>query len=226
MLRFQISTADFTKPSGCHNSVEPWRGPLRRFQVNSGTTGRSAYATAAVARCSNGGVIILFRRLSWDYKTNQPFQFGKRIILNCLLSVYGNDTAHAFLNHTTTDQPGRASTSPYAGSAKAAVISPSNAPTWWMSRMTSSRATARTRSRHRVKSTRPLRSRTCTAGLFFWPSSSQPDATLQLGVAQRRARTARPLARTEGLVTTLHCRSPPAASAKARLRSTRAGGVT
>jgi hypothetical protein len=103
LLRFQISTADFTKPSGCHNSLEPWRGPLRRFQVNSGTTGRCAYATA-VARCSNGGVIILFRRLSWDYKTNQPFQFGKRIILNCLLSVYGNDTAHAFLNHTTTDQ--------------------------------------------------------------------------------------------------------------------------
>ena len=54
---------------------------------------RSAYATAAVARCSKGDVIILFRRLSWDYKTNLPFRFGQRIILNRLLQVYGRDTA-------------------------------------------------------------------------------------------------------------------------------------
>ena len=50
------------------------------------------------------GVISLFRRLSWDYKTNLPVRFGKRIILAHLLSIYGNDHAHAFLNHTTTDE--------------------------------------------------------------------------------------------------------------------------
>lgn len=31
------------------------------------------------------GVIQCFRRLSWDYKTNRPFKFGKRIILKYLL---------------------------------------------------------------------------------------------------------------------------------------------
>lgn len=50
------------------------------------------------------GVITLFQRLSWDYKTNQPVRFGHRIILNHLLQVYGRDTHQAFLNHTTTDQ--------------------------------------------------------------------------------------------------------------------------
>jgi hypothetical protein len=32
------------------------------------------------------GVIQCFQRLSWDYKTNQPFKFGKRIIVKYLLS--------------------------------------------------------------------------------------------------------------------------------------------
>ncbi|CAK0539426.1 methyltransferase domain protein [Burkholderia pseudomallei] len=32
------------------------------------------------------GVIECFRRLSWNYRTNQPFKFGKRIIVRCLLS--------------------------------------------------------------------------------------------------------------------------------------------
>ncbi|MGG2042593.1 DUF4942 domain-containing protein [Burkholderia gladioli] len=32
------------------------------------------------------GVIQCFRRLSWDYKTNRPFKFGKRIIVKRLLS--------------------------------------------------------------------------------------------------------------------------------------------
>lgn len=32
------------------------------------------------------GVLQCFRRLSWNYKTNQPFQFGKRIIVRYLLS--------------------------------------------------------------------------------------------------------------------------------------------
>lgn len=32
------------------------------------------------------GVLQCFRRLSWDYKTNQPFKFGKRIIVRRLLT--------------------------------------------------------------------------------------------------------------------------------------------
>lgn len=43
------------------------------------------------------GVIECFRRLSWDYKTNQPFKFGKRIIVNCLFS-YGSP------NHRATNE--------------------------------------------------------------------------------------------------------------------------
>jgi hypothetical protein len=32
------------------------------------------------------GVVQCFRRLSWNYKTNEPFKFGKRIIVGYLLS--------------------------------------------------------------------------------------------------------------------------------------------
>ncbi|MRS99701.1 DUF4942 domain-containing protein [Ralstonia pickettii] len=39
------------------------------------------------------GVLECFRRLSWDYKTNQPFRFGKRIILKALFS-YGSLNGH------------------------------------------------------------------------------------------------------------------------------------
>lgn len=44
------------------------------------------------------GVIECFRRLSWDYKTNQPFKFGKKIILRFLVDTYGNT------NHRTADE--------------------------------------------------------------------------------------------------------------------------
>lgn len=43
------------------------------------------------------GVLECFRRLSWDYKTNQPFRFGKRIIMKSLFS-YGS------LNHHGTNE--------------------------------------------------------------------------------------------------------------------------
>lgn len=35
------------------------------------------------------GVINCFRGLSWDYKTNRPFKFGKRLVLRRLHQVYG-----------------------------------------------------------------------------------------------------------------------------------------
>lgn len=34
------------------------------------------------------GVINVFKRLSWDYKTNNPFRFGKRVILNYIANRY------------------------------------------------------------------------------------------------------------------------------------------
>jgi len=43
------------------------------------------------------GVLQCFRRLSWDYRSNQPFRFGKRIIVKHLLSQGG-------LNHRVTDE--------------------------------------------------------------------------------------------------------------------------
>lgn len=36
------------------------------------------------------GVVNCFRALSWNYKTNQPFKFGKRVILRYLLQPYGS----------------------------------------------------------------------------------------------------------------------------------------
>jgi hypothetical protein len=43
------------------------------------------------------GVIQCFRRLSWNYKTNEPFKFGKRIIVRYLFS-------HGSPNHRVTDE--------------------------------------------------------------------------------------------------------------------------
>ncbi|MCW0080583.1 DUF4942 domain-containing protein [Burkholderia pseudomallei] len=43
------------------------------------------------------GVLQCFQRLSWDYRTNQPFKFGKRIIVGYLLSS-GSP------NHRVTDE--------------------------------------------------------------------------------------------------------------------------
>jgi hypothetical protein len=35
------------------------------------------------------GVVRCFRQLSWDYKTNNPYLFGKRIILERVLDIWG-----------------------------------------------------------------------------------------------------------------------------------------
>lgn len=51
------------------------------------------------------GVIACFRRLSWDYKTNQPFKFGKRIVLGYLFSIYGHGTSRSMhLRREATDE--------------------------------------------------------------------------------------------------------------------------
>jgi hypothetical protein len=86
---------------------EEWRKQLESHELPELTADniRSSFAFIHGSRREmfDRGVVTPFKRLSWDYKTNQPFRFGKRIILNRLLSIYGSDTAHAFLNHTTTD---------------------------------------------------------------------------------------------------------------------------
>ena len=38
------------------------------------------------------GVLAVFRSLSWNYKTNEPFKFGKRIIVDGLFYSYGSGT--------------------------------------------------------------------------------------------------------------------------------------
>ena len=51
------------------------------------------------------GVIACFQRLSWDYKTNQPFKFGKRIVFGHLFSVYGHGSSRSLhLRREATDE--------------------------------------------------------------------------------------------------------------------------
>ena len=53
------------------------------------------------------GVINVFKSLSWDYKTNQPAKFGKRIVVTYLLdSAYRAKQYRHFasFNHRMTDQ--------------------------------------------------------------------------------------------------------------------------
>jgi hypothetical protein len=44
------------------------------------------------------GVVDVFRRLSWDYKTNNPVMFGERLILRHIVEAYG------YPSQTGTDQ--------------------------------------------------------------------------------------------------------------------------
>lgn len=39
------------------------------------------------------GVLEVFRQLNWNYKTNQPYRFGKKLILTRLFSCYGTGKA-------------------------------------------------------------------------------------------------------------------------------------
>jgi hypothetical protein len=52
------------------------------------------------------GVIAVFKRLSWDYKTNQPFKFGKRIIMTRFVDVWGGTRNQKYIStsHTTTNE--------------------------------------------------------------------------------------------------------------------------
>ena len=48
------------------------------------------------------GVIEVFRRLSWDYKTNSPRMFGKKLILTYLVTRHSAD--YFTFNHRTCDE--------------------------------------------------------------------------------------------------------------------------
>lgn len=50
------------------------------------------------------GVIRCFKGLSWNYKTNLPFRFGKRIVLRCLRHEPVSGSALGSLNHRGVDQ--------------------------------------------------------------------------------------------------------------------------
>ena len=51
------------------------------------------------------GVLEVFKRLSWDYKTNRPFAFGKRIVVTWLRSsVTGTGDSLGYVNNDHSDQ--------------------------------------------------------------------------------------------------------------------------
>jgi len=51
------------------------------------------------------GVLAVFKRLSWCYKTNQPFAFGKRIWVTYLRgSMSGPGNSLGYVNHDHTDE--------------------------------------------------------------------------------------------------------------------------
>jgi Domain of unknown function (DUF4942) len=80
---------------------EQWNKQLAEGDVPE-LTAANIEATFAQLYGSRGdmferGVLQCFRRLSWDYRTNQPFKFGKRIIVKYLLS-------QGSTNHRVTDE--------------------------------------------------------------------------------------------------------------------------
>ena len=71
-----------------------WDAKVYRLEVPPLTV-ENVTATFTALHDSRGdlfdrGVINCFRALSWYHKTNQPFKFGKRVILRYLLQPYGS----------------------------------------------------------------------------------------------------------------------------------------
>lgn len=51
------------------------------------------------------GVVAVFKGLSWDYKTNNPVMFGKRIILRHIYEVWGPSTSrHVSTSHSGSNK--------------------------------------------------------------------------------------------------------------------------
>ncbi|MCO5399742.1 DUF4942 domain-containing protein [Ralstonia soli] len=80
---------------------EQWHQQIREGEVPE-LTAANIEATFTELHGARGdmferGVIQCFRRLSWNYRTNQPFRFGKRIIVTSLVS-------HGFPNHRAINE--------------------------------------------------------------------------------------------------------------------------
>lgn len=72
-------------------------------------TGENIHTTFATIHAKrqdyfDRGVVTAFRRLSWNYKTNQPFKFGKRIIMNSMVSIWGNKKEFVSTSHTACNE--------------------------------------------------------------------------------------------------------------------------
>ncbi len=63
----------------------------------------STFASLYAARGDmlDRGVINVFRSLSWNYKTNLPHKFGKKIIVNRLASLWGPGNIYLSFNSST-----------------------------------------------------------------------------------------------------------------------------
>lgn len=72
---------------------EKWRKAIEHGDVppltleNIQETFKALYATRGIM--FERGVLEVFRKLSWDYKTNNPRMFGKKLILRYIVDNYG-----------------------------------------------------------------------------------------------------------------------------------------
>lgn len=69
---------------------------------NVASTFRQLYE--ARAEMFERGVIECFQRLSWNYRTNQPFKFGKRIVLQYLFQRPRSKERWLYLNRSVTNE--------------------------------------------------------------------------------------------------------------------------
>src|SRR6266704_5040260 len=77
-----------------HKAREEWAKQIEK-QETPPLTAENVAATFAQLHAQRGefferGVVGVFRELSWDYKTNQPQKFGKRLILRGVVDGYGH----------------------------------------------------------------------------------------------------------------------------------------
>lgn len=85
-----------------------WTDQLDRFEFPE-LTEPNVRATFKLLHDTRGdmferGVIAAFKRLSWDYKTNLPQKFGKRIIVQLFSAYKYREGISLCLNHRATDE--------------------------------------------------------------------------------------------------------------------------
>lgn len=85
---------------------EAWQTGLDKGKVPE-LTAETVAATFRTMHDARGamferGVIECFKRLSWDYKTNNPFRFGKRFIMSHMFTAWR--TGGLTTNHRACDE--------------------------------------------------------------------------------------------------------------------------